>query len=228
MVTIKLLVEGGKMTPGPAVAQQLGPMGLNLGQIISDVNEKTAGFKGMNVPVVLDIDSDTKAVTITVLSPPTSELLKKEIGVDKGSAARLKNRIGNLAFEQVISVALQKHDNMLSNEFVSSVKSVLGTCLTMGVLVDNHEIKEVMKDFDEGVYDAMIKAEKTEVDPEKAAELKDYFTKIDEAQVAEKAAEEEAASAAETTKEDTNGEATEDTNGASDGASAGSGAEAKK
>jgi len=214
MVIVKLLVEGGKMTPGPAVAQQLGPMGLNLGQIISDVNEKTSGFKGINVPVVLDIDVKTKTVSITVLSPPTSELLKKELGIEKGSGARLKTRVGNLAFEQVISVALQKHENMLSHDFVSSVKSVLGTCQSMGMLVDSHEIKEVMKDFNEGVYDAMIKAKKTDVDDEKAQELKDYFAEIDELQIAEKAAE-EAATEAESTPEATNGEATEATNGAS-------------
>ena len=59
MAIIKLLVEGGKMTPGPAVAQQLGPMGINLGQLISDVNDKTKSFAGMNVPVILDVDADT-------------------------------------------------------------------------------------------------------------------------------------------------------------------------
>lgn len=176
------------MTPGPAVAQQLGPMGLNLGKIISDVNEKTAGFKGINVPVVLDIDSDTKEVKITVLSPPTSELLKKELGIEKASGARMKIRVGNLAFEQVISVAKQKHENMLSNEFVSSVKSVLGTCQAAGILVDSKEIKEIMEDFNEGKYDAMIKAQKIEVDPEKAQELKDYFVEIEKVQAAEKEA----------------------------------------
>jgi len=195
MVTVKLLVEGGKMTPGPAVAQQLGPMGLNLGKIISDVNLKTGDFKGMNVPVVLDIDGDTKEVKITVLSPPTSELIKKEVGIEKGTAARTKVRVGNMAFEQVISVAKQKHDNMLSNELVSSIKSVLGTCQTLGLLVESKEVKEVMIDFNEGMYDAMIKAEKTNVDPEKAEELKSFFVEIDEKQAAEKAAAEVEAAA---------------------------------
>lgn len=185
------------MTPGPAVAQQLGPMGLNLGQIISDVNERTKGFSGMNVPVVLDVDSETKKVKITVLSPPTSELIKKEIGIEKGTAARMKVRVGNMAFEQVLSVALQKHDSMLSNELVSSIKSVLGTCQTMGLFVDSREVKDIMNDFNEGVYDAMIKAKKTDVDPEKAEELNKFFAKIDEKQVAEKAAAEAEAEAKE-------------------------------
>ena len=188
MVTIKLLVEGGKMTPGPAVAQQLGPMGVDLGKIISEVNNKTSDFKGMNVPVLLDVNPDTKEFKITVLSPPTSELLKKELGIEKASGARLKIRVGNLAFEQVISVAKQKHDNMLSNDFFATVKSVLGTCQALGIMVDNKDINELMQDINDGKYDALIKAQKTEVSPEKSQELKTFFEKVDKNQAAEKAA----------------------------------------
>ena len=197
MVTIKLLVEGGKMAPGPAIAQQLGPMGLNLGQIISDVNEKTTGFKGMTVPVVLDVNPETKEYTIAVMSPPVSELLKKELGVEKASADRIKNVIGNLAFEQVISVAKQKHDNMLSNNLMASVKSVLGTCQAMGALVDSKEIKEINEDVAEGKYDAMIEAGKTDVDDEKKAELAAHYNDLKAKQEAvSKAAEAESAEAA--------------------------------
>jgi len=196
MVTVKLLVEGGKMKPGPAIAQQLGPMGINMGKVISDVNEKTANFIGMNVPVILNVDGITKEYTIEVMSPPTSELIKKELGIDKASGARLKIRVGNLAFEKVISVALQKHDNMLSNELLSSVKSVLGTCQAMGVLVDSKEIKEIMDDFNEGKYNAMIEAKKVDVDDEKASELKIYFDDI----IAKQAADKAAAEAVETAK----------------------------
>ena len=57
---VKLIVDGGKMAPGPAVSQQLGPMGINLGKVISDVNEATKGFVGMKVPVELDVDTKTK------------------------------------------------------------------------------------------------------------------------------------------------------------------------
>ncbi|MDD2445168.1 MAG: 50S ribosomal protein L11, partial [Candidatus Nanoarchaeia archaeon] len=97
MVDIKLLVEGGKMTPTPAIAQQLGPMGINIGQVISDVNSKTGDFKGINVPVILKVDSKTKNYTIEVLSPPTSELLKKELGITKASSNRIQIQVGNIA-----------------------------------------------------------------------------------------------------------------------------------
>jgi large subunit ribosomal protein L11 len=206
MTVIKLLVEGGNMTPGPAVAQQLGPMGVNMGKVISDVNEATQEFKGVTLPVHLTINAETKKVSIKVLSPPTSELIKKELGIEKASAARLKQRVGNFAIEQVISVAKAKHDSMLSNDFMATLKSILGTCQALGVLVENKEIKEVLEEIKEGKYSEEISAQKINVDSEKRQELDSYFKgvadeqeAIKKAEDAEKAAEEEA-KATETTK----------------------------
>lgn len=188
MVDIKLLVEGGKMTPTPAIAQQLGPMGINIGQVISDVNSKTGDFKGINVPVILKVDNKTKNYTIEVLSPPTSELLKKELGITKASGNRIQIQVGNIAMERIIFVAKQKHVNMLSRSLLASIKSVLGTCQAMGVLVDNKEVKEILRDIRDGKYDAMIKAEKIVVDDEKKDELKEFFSKIEKSQEAAKQA----------------------------------------
>jgi large subunit ribosomal protein L11 len=208
MVVIKLLVEGGKMSPGPAVAQQLGPMGVNMGKVISDVNSATQEFKGVTLPVHLTVNADTKEVTIKVLSPPTSELIKKELGIEKASSARLKQRVGNFAIEQVISVAKAKHDAMLSNDFLATVKSVVGTCQALGVLIENKETREIMKDINEGKFAEEINARKIDVDSEKRKVLDDYFTTIAEkqeevkkAEDAEKAAEEEKKAVATTEKE---------------------------
>ncbi len=66
---IKLLIEGGDMKAGPAVAQQLGPMGINIGKVISEVNNKTKEFKGIKIPVELDIDKNTKTFTVAFLLP---------------------------------------------------------------------------------------------------------------------------------------------------------------
>ncbi len=194
------------MTPGPAVAQQLGPMGVNMGKVISDVNEATQEFKGVTLPVHLTINPETKEVSIKVLSPPTSELIKKELGIEKASGARLKQRVGNFAIEQVISVAKAKHDSMLSNNFMATLKSVLGTCQALGVLVENKEIKEVLEEIQEGKYSEEISAQKTDIDSEKRQKLDSYFKEvaaeqeaIKKAEDAEKAAEEEA-KATETTK----------------------------
>jgi len=207
MAIIKLLVEGGKMSPGPAVAQQLGPMGIDIGKVISDVNEATQEFKGVTLPVHLTVNPDTKEVSIKVLSPPTSELIKKELGIAKGSGARLKQRVGNLAIEQIISIAKAKHDAMLSNDFMATVKSVVGTCQALGVLIENKETKKILKEIKEGKFAEKISAKKTNVNPEKKKELDDYFIIIAEkqeavkkAEDAEKAAEDEKKATTETEK----------------------------
>jgi large subunit ribosomal protein L11 len=198
MVLVKLLVEGGKMSPGPAVAQQLGPMGINMGKVISDVNEATSEFKGVTLPVHLTVNAETKEVTIKVLSPPTSELIKKELGVAKASGARMKQTVGNLAIEQVISIAKAKHEAMLSNDFMASVKSVIGTCQALGVLIEDKEVREIMQDIKDGKFAEEIGAKKTDVDPEKRKALDAYFKgvtseqdAVKKAEEAEKAAEEE-------------------------------------
>ncbi len=186
MVSIKLLVEGGNMTAGPAIAQQLGPLGINMGKVISDVNAATAHFKGMNVPVILDVDAGTKEFTIKVLSPPTSELIKKELGIEKASGARLKEQAGNLAIEQVIKIAKSKHEHMLSKDFLGSLKSVIGTCMAMGVLIESKDPKEVLREIEEGKYASEIKEQKTEVDPEKKKALDEFFSEIAKRQEAKK------------------------------------------
>jgi len=207
MAVIKLLVEGGNMKPSPAVAQQLGPMGINMGKVISDVNEATQEFKGVTLPVHLTVNTDTKEVSIKVLSPPTSELIKKELGIAKASGARLKQRVGNLAIEQVISVSKAKHNAMLSNDFMATLKSVLGTCQALGVLIENKEVKEIIQEVKEGKFAEEISAKKTDVDPEKQKALDDHFKIIAEKQEAVKK-EEDAEKAAEEEKKATDTTAT--------------------
>jgi len=200
MPLIKLLVEGGKMSPGPAVAQQLGPMGINMGQVISDVNAATSEFAGVTVPVHLNVDPKTKEVSIKVLSPPTSELIKKEMKLEKASGERLKQRVGNMAIEQVISVSKAKHASMLSGDFMATVKSVLGTCQALGLMVESKEVKEVLEEIAEGKYKAEIEAQKTDVSQEKQKELSAAFEIVEKDQEAVKMAEEAEAAEAEAAK----------------------------
>jgi len=197
---LKLLVDGGEMKPSPAISQKLGPLGLNLGKIISEVNQATANFKGMKVPIVLDIDSKTKNFSVNVLTPPTAELLKKEFSIEKGSQQPNNIKVANAAIEQVIKVAKIKQKNMFSNTLKSSVKSVLGSCVALGVLVDGKNPKAIIKEVDEGKYDSEINSEKEQASKEKLDKLSADFEKIKKAQEVlvkelEKKAEEKAAGA---------------------------------
>ena len=197
---IKLLIEGGDMKPGPAIAQKLGPIGINIGKVISDINIATGNFKGLKVPVELDVDAKSKTFKVEVFSPPVSELLKKELGVDKGAAAAKKLKAGNLAIEQIIKVAKTKHPNMLSKTLKSAVKAVAGSCVALGVLIENKEAKDIEKDIDSGKYDDEIKNEKIQVSQEKLKELKEFFTSVRKKQEEIIKKEEEAKAAEEATK----------------------------
>lgn len=188
------------MTPGPAIAQQLGPMGINIGKVISDVNIATKEFKGITVPVHLDVDPKTKEFTIKVLSPPTSELIKKELGIEKASGERLKTKVGNLAIEQAIAVAKTKHANMLSKDFSATLKSVAGTCMALGVLIESKDPKEVLEEIEQGKYESEIEAQKTEVSPEKKKKLAAFFKKVEAEQEEARKKEEEEKAAEEAKK----------------------------
>ena len=182
------------------------------------MNTATAEFKGVTLPVHLTVDPETKEVSIKVLSPPTSELIKKELKIEKASSERLKQKVGNFAIEQVISVAKAKHAHMLSNDFMASVKSIIGTCQALGVLIENKDTKEILEEIAEGKYKEEIEAQKTDVDPEKRKGLDEYFATVEEeqeavkkAEEAEKAAEEEAKAEAATSETSETSEATSET-----------------
>ncbi len=175
---IKLLAEGGAMKPGPALSQKLGPAGIPINQVIQKINEATSDFHGLKVPVELDIDVKTKKFEVKIFSPPVSELLKKELGVAKGSGLQTKNLIANASIEQIISVAKTKMQNLLCKDLKSAVKVVVGTCVSLGVLVENKPAKEIERDIESGKYDKEISQIKTETSNEKKKMLDEYFKEV--------------------------------------------------
>lgn len=205
---VKMLVDGGSMQPGPALSQKIGPAGINIQQVIQKVNQATENFKGMKVPVEIEIDVATKNIEIKVFSPPVSELLKKELGIEKGSGLQKKTKVANASIEQIISVSKTKLPNMLSRNLKNAVKSVLGTCITLGIIVENKNPVDVIRDIEAGKYDKEISEERTKMSEEKKKSITEYFAKVQAEQErirlqeeAAKAAAEAAAAAAGTTTE---------------------------
>ncbi len=200
---IKLLVEGGDMKPGPTIAQKLGPLGINIGKVIEEVNKATEKFKGLKVPVELDVDAKTKNFTIKVASPPVSELIKKELGIEKASGEQKKLKAGNLAIEQVIKIAKTKQQDMLANNLKAAVRSVVGSCVSLGVLIESQDPKKVEEQITSGKYDKEIEEEKDKASEEKLSKLKEYFEEIKEKQeeIIKKEEEKEAEEKAKETKE---------------------------
>lgn len=175
---VKLLVEGGNMQPGPSLSQKIGPLGINIGKIIQRVNEATKNFHGLKVPVELDVDTKTKDFEIKIFSPPVSELLKKELGIEKGSGTQHKLYAANASIEQIISIAKTKLPNLLCKDLKSAVKTVIGTCASLGILVENQLAAELGHQIAGGKFSKEIEEERTETSPEKKAELDKYFEEI--------------------------------------------------
>ncbi len=199
---IKLLVDGGAMQPGPALAQKVGPLGLNVGQIIQQVNDATKDFKGLKVPVEINVEPSTKKIEVSVSSPSVAELLKRELGLEKGSGLQKKNKIANASVEQIISIAKTKQNDLLCKDLKSSVKTIIGTCVSLGILVENQPASEIGRQIDEGKFSDEIKKGITKTSPEKRKSLDEYFAKVkkqqEEVAKQEQAAKEAAEAAAAT------------------------------
>ncbi|MBI2530559.1 MAG: 50S ribosomal protein L11 [Candidatus Diapherotrites archaeon] len=156
MPEVKVLVEGGKATPAPPLGPSLAPLGVNIGEIVKQINEKTKEFAGMKVPVTVAVDSATKDFEIKIGSPPASELIKREIKIQKGAANPKTEEAGNIKIEQLLKVTKMKFQNMNSYRMKSAVKEIAGTCASLGIRVDGKKAREFQKDVDEGKYDAAI------------------------------------------------------------------------
>ncbi|HTY47294.1 MAG TPA: 50S ribosomal protein L11 [Methanomassiliicoccales archaeon] len=156
--TIEVLIDGGKATPGQPLGPALGPMGVNVVQVVAKINEKTKGFEGMKVPVKILIDPKTKSFEIKVGTPPTSSLLFKELGVEKGSGTPNTSKAGNITIAQAIKVAGMKGDSLMGKDLKMQVLEVIGVCVSSGITVEGKDPKVIQKEIKEGKWDAKLKA----------------------------------------------------------------------
>lgn len=148
-VTISGLVEGGKASGGPPLGPALGPLGVNVNNVISEINSKTKQFEGIKIPVKVIVDPATKTFRIEVGVPPTSALILKELGVQAG--AKTKDEVvGNLSLEQVRKIAKSKEASLYGKSELARIKQVLGTCKSMGVKCENEDPKLIIKKLESG------------------------------------------------------------------------------
>jgi large subunit ribosomal protein L11 len=178
--TVDALVEGGKASAAPPLGPALGPLGVNIGQVVQEINKKTDGFKGMQVPVKVIVDDSTKEFTITVGTPPASALIKKEAGLQKGSGNPLADKVADLKIEQVIKISKMKEDAMMGKDNFSRVKEVIGTCDSMGVMVEGKQAREVIKDINQGSFKDKIEQGKTELSAEELKALEEERKRLEQ------------------------------------------------
>lgn len=146
---IESLVEGGKASGGPPLGPALGPLGVNINEVVGEINEKTKGFSGIKVPVKVYVDPATKKYRIEVGSPSTSALILKELGIQAGAKAK-DEIVGNISLEQVKSIATAKDASIYGKSLAEKVKQVLGTCKSMGVTCENENPKSMIAKIDSG------------------------------------------------------------------------------
>ncbi len=178
--TVEALVEGGKATAAPPLGPALGPLGVNIGLVVAEINKKTASFKGMQVPVKVSVDSSTKAFEVSVGTPPSSQLVKKEAGLEKGSGSPLKEKVADLRIEQLIKIAKMKESSLTGKALKQRVKEIAGTCNSMGVMVEGKPAREAFREIDAGKFDRQIAEEKTELTAEELKQLEDERNRLAE------------------------------------------------
>ncbi len=144
---VEALVPGGKATAGPPLGPSLGPLGINIKQVVDDINEATKDFAGMQVPVKVIVDAD-KNVTVEVGIPPTASLILKELGIEKGSAEN--EVVGDISIEQVLRIARMKQGDVLSYTLRNAAKEIIGTCVPMGITVAGMPPRDAQQAIDGG------------------------------------------------------------------------------
>lgn len=157
---IQALVEGGKATPAPPLGPALAPSGLNVVQVIGQINEKTKEFSGMSVPIKVIFEKGSKDFEVEIGTPPSSALIKKELGlkepVKEEAGAKGKKNIGNITAAQIAKIVKMKSSATLAKDAKQQAKELAGTCLSLGVTVEGKNPREFIKDVDSGKFDSVF------------------------------------------------------------------------
>ena len=132
---IKLQIEAGKATPAPPVGPALGSSGVNIMQFVKEFNDRTANQAGLIIPVVISVYKDKSFDFITKV-PPVAVLIKKTLGIQKGSGKPNKDKVAKITKEQVRAIAEQKMPDLNAYDLDAAMKIVAGTAKNMGVKVE--------------------------------------------------------------------------------------------
>jgi len=151
--TISTLVTGGQASAGPPLGPALGPMGINIMEVINTINQKTKDFEGMKVPVTVLVDPSTKKWEIEVGIPSASALILKEAGLQKGSGTTGKEWAGTITMDSVIKVAKTKLESSYATSLKSVAKTIVGTCVPLGIKIEGKTPKEITAEINQGKWD---------------------------------------------------------------------------
>jgi large subunit ribosomal protein L11 len=129
---VKLQVVAGQATPAPPVGTALGPHGVNIMEFVKQFNARTQAAAGMVTPVVVTIFKD-RTFTFITKTPPAAVLLKKETGIEKGSATSNRQKVGKVTRAQIRKIAELKMPDLNANSIEAAMAMVAGTARSMGL-----------------------------------------------------------------------------------------------
>ncbi len=145
-VEVSVLVEGGKAAAGATLGSALGPLGVNVGQVVQKINEETRQFAGMRVPVIIRVDPNTRAFTLVVGRPPVAALLLKEAKKEKGSGKPKTEVAGDVSLDAVRRIAEAKGEDLEGRSDEERANQVIGTCVSLGLTVDGRDPRAVLSE----------------------------------------------------------------------------------
>ncbi|BES80618.1 50S ribosomal protein L11 [Pyrodictium abyssi] len=153
---INVKVKGGEASPAPPLSDSLKKVGLDVNKVVEEINKVTARYKGFEVQVKIIVDEDTKEYEIEVKPPTTTELLLKAVGAKEPSGDPIHQKIGDLPFEKIVEIAIMKKPGLTAKTLKAAVKTILGSARSIGITVDGKDPKQVTREVEEGVYDAVL------------------------------------------------------------------------
>jgi large subunit ribosomal protein L11 len=130
----KFQVPGGKATPAPPVGTSLGKFGINLGQFVTQFNDRTKEYNGTPIPVIVTVYSDRTFEFITK-SPPASSMLKSAAGIVSGSGVPNKEKVGTVNRAQIVEICKKKMQDLNARDIEHASRMIEGTARSMGITV---------------------------------------------------------------------------------------------
>lgn len=158
---VEILAEGGEAKPDQKFNSKISSFGIDPKEVLAKINEAIKEYAGLDVLVKVEVDTTNKTYEIHIETPEVSELVKKELGIEKAKIAEesKEETVGNLSMEQVLKITKLKMPDLMAKSFKAAVKQVIGSISSMmGVFIDGKKPKEVLKEIEEGKYEELLKS----------------------------------------------------------------------
>lgn len=153
---IRVMVEGGNVTPGPPLGPTLSQLKLNVAEVVKAINEATKDYAGLTVPVEITVDTTTKKYRVKVGIPTTTALLLKEAGISEPSGDPMHKKIGDISLEKIVKIAILKKDSLSARNLKAAVKTILGSARSIGLTIDGRDPRDVQREIDSGLYNELL------------------------------------------------------------------------